>query len=121
MAAVGRGAVVTVAAVVGAAVVEAGDEVVGTGELFVVGVEADGVVVLVAAVPVSLPQAVALTSSAASRPTQRRREAGGRLSVWLLSSATTLVVFMSATIDLRGGGAHRPHPLRSAGTGRWHR
>lgn len=120
MVAVGRGVVVVVAAVVGAAVVGAGDEVVGTDELFVVRVAADGVEVLVARDPVSSPHDVALMSAAARRATPSRRKARGRVSVWLLSSAIMLVVFMDATIDLRGGGAHRPHPLRSAGTGTWH-
>ena len=108
------------AAVVGAAVVEAGDVVVGRGELVVVGVAADGVEVLVARVPVSPPHDVALMSAAARRATPSRRKARGRVSVWRLSSAIMSVVFMGATIDLRGGGAHRPHPLRSAGTGTWH-
>jgi hypothetical protein len=91
-----------VGVVVAAAVVVEAAGAVGGGAA-IVAVVADGrVVVPVAAVPVSLPQAVALTTSVARRATQERRRAVGWV-VWLPSGAVNLVVFMDATIDLRGG------------------
>ena len=110
--------------------------VVVGGATVVAGVVVDvvAVVVVVAAVVVGLepasvraplPHAVALRSAAAKRARPSRRcECGCPASARLLRGENAEVGFMEATIDLRGGGAHRPQPLRSlsrerTGSGPW--
>ena len=119
MLAVGRVSGLVVAVVIGVVVVVvvAGD-VVGAGEL-ATGVEAGGVVVRVAAVPEPLLHDAAPMRSVARTATPRRRTAGGRVSVRVQAGEMVSVVFMDVTIALRGVGAHRPHPLRSVGSGAW--